>query len=263
MGSNWTYVKPNGKTIEYDYDSQGYLIGIKTDGKVMAAYSYDFNNFTVKANYLKSSEILTYDKSKRSWKYKVLKYSPSLNKFISSEFEYRYNNKDLLKHISGDGLQPIDIFYDTKGKKITKIKTPDLTTEFFYNSNGRIIKIKRSDRTLIRYIYGQNKEVSVQIEKEGKKMEYVWDANGPKRFINILGEIIDFNYEEGKLISVKSNEFGSMKFKYDKNNNLEQVELPDHRSIKYQYVLRNITKKDGNKKFKISEMSIHEYPILK
>lgn len=261
-GSSWIHTKPNGRTVEYTYNSNGYMTKIKVDGEELATYSYDLDNHKIEAHYPRFSETLICDKSGINYKHEIRIFAfGSTNEYMSSTFEYRYNSRGNLSHISGDGLQSIDIVYADDNKKITKIMTPELTMEYFYDSQGRLIEIKRSDRTTIRYLYMEGKKLTIQVEEDGHLMEYLYDENRLRRSINILGEIVDYKYENGRLNALKSNQFGEIKLDYDENGNLKQVQLPDGRSTEYQYLLQDILG-NGDEQSIIKELSIIMHAVM-
>jgi YD repeat-containing protein len=261
-GSSWFHTKSNGKTIEYFYDSKGYLTNFKADDQELATYSYDFDNRKIEAHYPGYSESIKWDKSGKKY---ILEFRRNIygstREYVSSKYEYRYNSRGNLIHISEDGSGLIDIIYLENDNNIAKLIAPGLTTEYFYDNYGRLAEIKGSDNSKILYLYGENEQLTIQVEKDSLMIEYAFDENGIRYSKNIFGETVDYDYENGKLISLKSNRYGETKIDYDENGNLKQVHLPDGRSIQYQYLLRDISK-NGKKQSIVRLLRIRMHPIV-
>ena len=258
-GSSWLHIKPNGRTIGYNYDNKGYMTNITVDGELYATYSYNLTNRQIVSHYPGYSEILNSDNSGNNIKHEIRILAPgSASEYVSSKFEYRYNSRGNIIHISGDGFPPVDIVYADNDEQIVIMTTSDLTTEYFYDDQERLLGITRSDGYNIKYLYGEGENLIIQVEEENQKMEYIFDENGLRRY-NILGEIVDYDYENGNPVSIKSNQFGHIRFSYDKNNYLRQLQFPDGPSIVCNYLLQNILI-DGIEQTTLRQLQINTYP---
>lgn len=185
-----TYVKSVGEdTYKYEFDENGNIVSEYFNGNLINSYEYDYLGQVIRANIKDINQTLMY------------KYDAGGNIVCVKVCELSYENAPKV-------LQEISYSYDSNWK--------DLMTKY----NGESIEYDEIGNP-IKYTYGREFSWSEgrnlsSITASGNQYEYSYNGDGLRVSKNINGEIVEYLYEETKLIYEKNNAYEIL-FLYDEN----------------------------------------------
>jgi RHS repeat-associated protein len=266
IGNRIEMITPEGKVINYTYDSNNRLRGIdlwmgrfnfeydSLGRRVMLTYP---NGLTTTYSYYKSGylkEILTQDSGPKPITSFIYTYDPVGNRInkIEGDKRYEYTYDAIYKLIRAKLLKDKneergkekayrleEYTYDLVGNRLTGPKNIDY---YYYNQGNRLIMDRKH-----RYEYDRNSNLIKKIEIEDEGEEKVWTYRYD--YENRLIEVIKEEEDELKIISFKYDPFGR---RIEKR--IEEIEDGESEVKIYRYVydhediiLEYMTKREDGK----------------
>ncbi|TYQ16962.1 UNVERIFIED_CONTAM: RHS repeat-associated protein [Acetivibrio alkalicellulosi] len=227
-------VDASQKGMEYKYDIGGRIIEILTPGakkKGMPAQKYTYDaqgnitgivdgegnttNHTLDL-WGRIQEITKADGSIEKYSYDYAGNITSSTDGNGNTTEYKYNSLNKVSQIIDQAGAAISYKYDIKGRVSRKIDRNKRVTDFLYNMD---------DNLLLR------KDLAT-----GALEEFNYNVDGTLKAASSGGMTYSYEYTPGmKLKSKKANGKPILKYKYDKNSNIVELDDVAGRQIQYKY----------------------------
>ncbi len=224
------------KEILYDYDGVGNRISMIADGGNIS-YTFNENNqmISIKNKYDEET-VYEYDESGRRIKktfdngiYATYVYDESGN-LLSLIYYINYNNTVYL-------LAKFLYSYDKNGNKVSKeeilpslVGMDTIVIEYEYDDLNQLISERIEDGSTTEYVYDEDRNRSIKIV-DGDTIHYTYDSDGRLLSTDSITNIWDDN---GNL-AVKIKGTDTTLFSYNFPNKLEEVELPNGDTVKYEW----------------------------
>jgi YD repeat-containing protein len=184
----WTIVTKtgfDGKPVDNRYE---YEIKAKSDG---SRYSY---RILTEINGIKTETI--YGEN-------TLPVKIARGKHVTN---FEYNNQGLLTKKSSTRGDFVNIEYDGKINKISKVVNNDGTTKFEYDAKGNLVKASNNQGKIVLLIYDSKGKISKMVDQESAKQKRVLGFK-----YNSLGKPVEIEMEKVGKINVAYDNYGEIK----------------------------------------------------
>jgi len=231
---NLTKATYGSESIEYAYDGS-LLTKIKYSGLVSKDIEFEYNSdFQLsKISYANSSEDLTYDKDGLLTKKGLFSISRDTQNglplsvddgTLQIQREYsRYgelNKKE--DSVGGDNFYSYELQRDSVGKitqKIENIAGESHTYTYSYNSDDRLIEVKKDGAVIESYSYDKNgNRVGSSVNEDDQLLTY---------------KGITYSYDNDGYLKSKKDDTGTTTYEYGINGELKKVTLSNGKVIEY------------------------------
>ena len=275
------FTDPKGFEYEYNYDSRGNLIGVKTPRaettfivndkglvtqvtnpeNISVGFVYDSygnvtqtnapNQVTTKATY----DILSRLKTSTNPNGHTISYAYDNNDNLLSELfngqttSYEFDKNDNLTKIINAKNKATTLTYDTNDDTLTSVNFGSATDEYTYYDDGSIQTYKNPKGTVFAYTYDEENRLQ-RVVGGGKSIAYTYDNLDRVESVTNENGTIEYTYDD--LDRITSTKYGAktVGYSYDKNSNVKSITYPDGKQVSYTYyddnLLKSVTDWNGN-----------------
>lgn len=242
----------DGNTTHFTYEYGNVLLKTTTDPKGINT----IEEFDLLERLITSKTLDPYGKLISSYKFY---YDQAGNKslYIGTRF---YNH-------SPEGTYTVKWTYDCHGRPLSQNEQGRKTTHFTYDKCGRLKSCIKPNGIILHYYYDSLGRMA-KLKSSGISYQYTYDLNdniiSVKDLISKEATLRTFNSLNQLTSETLANEL-TMKYRYDLNGRLKEVELPDKTTIAYEYDvadLRTVYRENKTSvyKHKYLENDLRGYP---
>jgi RHS repeat-associated protein len=174
-------------TFDYGYDPAGWLVEVKQNGIVTAAYGYDDNGNRTTLN---GQTVAQYDAQDRLLTSAGMSYTYTPNGELQTKTAggqvtgYAYDVLGNLRHVDLPGGTPIDYVIDGRNRRIGKKVNGTQVQGFLYQDGLRIIaELDGGNQMVSRFVYADKGNVPAYLVKGGTTYRIVSDHLGSPRLV--------------------------------------------------------------------------------
>lgn len=228
---NITY--PDSTAETFQVDAQGNLIeSVNRRGEAIQ-YTYNADGLPVRKQYQDGSAVdFVYDNRGN-----LVSVTDS-NGTISMV----YDATDQLTKITYPDRRSLQYTYDTAGRRTQMVDQDGFTVNYAYDAVGQLTRLTNNNgETIVSYTYDNAGRLVREDNGNGTATTYEYDAAGTSVYVvnlapdNSVNSRFDYAYDSlGRCTTMTTLE-GTWQYGYDANSQLTSVQLPDGRTINYQY----------------------------
>ena len=208
-------------SVKYEYDALGRVISTTDEAGYTTKVTYDaLGNVksTIDANG-NETDITTYDSVGR-----VKSVQQSDGTVTNYTYDERGNILSAIQNLSGINKSS-KYSYDDKGRVISVKENDTLTTKVSYDDYGNVTSLTDANGGVTQYQYDSLARLTAVISSLGNKETYTYNAQGlVEEFKNARGQKTSYSYDLLGRVTSMTDELGQVKYKYDKNGNITEVE---------------------------------------
>jgi RHS repeat-associated protein len=153
-----------------------------------------------------------------------------------------YDSIDQLTQITYPDGRSLQYIYDTAGRRTQMVDQDGFTVNYAYDPVGQLTRLtNHNSETIVSYTYDDVGRLVREDNGNGTATTYEYDAAGQLLHVinlapdNSVNSRFDYTYDElGRRTTMTTLE-GNWQYGYDANSQLTSVQLPDGRTINYQY----------------------------
>jgi RHS repeat-associated protein len=211
-----------GNTINYTYDIYGQLLSVTNQEGIEIQYTYEDDGAVATISAPEGiSSSFDYDGINRLL-------SKTVNGLTS---EYAYDNNDNITSFKNTGGYTTSYDYDKNDNTSSITNTKGIATVFDYNDKDQVILETFGDLEK-KYSYNDDGSLERFTKPSGDRINYEYDNDGR---LEQIGSISNIEYNNKNLVDEITNDAGTMEFKYDDLNRLDEVTTVHNYEIKYDY----------------------------
>ncbi|WP_374077024.1 RHS repeat domain-containing protein [Bdellovibrio bacteriovorus] len=244
-------IKGSASKAEYEYDSDGRLVGVYSYGSLVHEYKYDSNGNRVYTKNGLGQFVGIYDEQDRLLKYGPFDFKYTANGDLSEKIEhvsqksgkqilkktkYFYDAFGNLRAVLLPTNKRIDYIVDGLNRRIGKMVDGKLVQGFIYQSQNQIAAELDKDGNLVkRFVYGSKANVPDYMIYKGREYQIISNHVGTPRFVvdSLTGNILEeLQFDEFGIPSTERidsiSPFGFAGGLYDRDTGLIRFGMRDY-----------------------------------
>ncbi|MBW7908688.1 MAG: RHS repeat-associated core domain-containing protein [Kiritimatiellae bacterium] len=227
---------------EYNYDINGRLVRVTTNGSIRATYSYDVNGNRTNATVDGTTAVGTYDAQDRMLTYGGATYQYDARGTLTNKVEsgqntaYVYDTRGFLRSVRLPDGTVIDYTVDAVGRRVVKKVNGTVQRKWIYlNSLKPIAELDASNRVVSTFVYATHPYVPDYMVRSGVTYRILSDHLGSVRMVvNTTDGTIaqQMDYDEWGNVTTDTNPgfqpFGFAAGHYDSHTQLTRFGYRDY-----------------------------------
>lgn len=225
----WNVNRSDGMNSQYVYNSSDLLKEVSENGEKIASFEYDRTNKKIEIDYDTYAEIISLSNSGfvNGWRVR--------DKETTDELTLAFYDSGNISEIHSDDLGSLVFNYSNDDSKLLLIESLRGNIDISYDADNRVNNISLPDNNSIHYTYDEQNLEKISLTKGNNRANVEFTNDNIVRVNDFFGGTSILEYEGDKLVNVVEENGVKVKYHYDKNERINQIDLPDNRRIEYQY----------------------------
>ena len=222
-------IRPDGSRLEYAYDEQHNLTGIRIGKQQLIGYSY------TKEGQIASME--GFGIPRQTFSYHPDGHLKSITDNLGGKTRFEYDTRGNLVRETNP-LGGITLYrYDAQNRLISETDPSGAETRYKYDTDDRLLSETGPDEAVTRYTYNSLGRLTQETDPAGRTTHYRYDSIGRlQRITSPDGQTESYSYNQaGNLTAVTDAHGKTSRFEYDPLGRLSRELYPDGFKVSYEY----------------------------